>query len=56
MTRRKEVKEEKSTGQSMHYPEYHISNKTLKLWATLAATKEEKRVYTSAMKYAHQRK
>jgi hypothetical protein len=56
MAKRKEVKEEKATGQSMHYPPYHISNKTLKLWAITATTREEKRVYTSAMKYAHQRK
>jgi len=47
---------ESASAAQMHYPEYHISNKTLKLWATLARTNEEKRVYTKAMKYAHQKR
>lgn len=47
--------EEKSYGSGMQYPEYHISNKTLKLFAANSSNLAQKREFTRYIRKGHHR-
>lgn len=38
---------EQKHGKDMHYPEYRVSDGTLKTWAAMAKTPEERKAYVS---------
>lgn len=40
-------------GKDMHYPEFHVSRKTLKRWSAAAKTPEEKAQYAQHIPRPH---